>query len=213
MFRGRVQDVMRFSGIPQFEWERQWRSFAGECRTDERKGRDWKWAQMKFLDDLSKKTSKDTWRERHSEEKEALREVVRAQEKERTMQGLVPCPNCGDRFRQLASHLKHCAGIRKLEEDIQETKLHTCPGCGLLRHDLNKRKRLCKGYMLTKQEQQQHNKRRAHEALVPRHRVKQKTCSAEVKAAPKVVVETSCDVDVKKESNATSDEPETTFQI
>ena len=98
-----------------------------------------------FLDSERQRLDRDTCLSRHSEYEQQFQAAVQEAETSRRLDGRVQRPRCGDRFTQLASHLRYCDGSRQEPWLVRRREFKTCPACGLRRADLRSHQRFCNG--------------------------------------------------------------------
>ena len=133
----RINEIMEHTTVPTEKWKQCWANYAGATSEDnnpypkdsKQRGKRWRTASNNALDEIRKQLDADTWRHRHSEEKEKLREEVRQVEQHRRMDGSVICPKCGGHFNQLASHIQFCKGNQRTKKQEGQTQhTHTMLG-------------------------------------------------------------------------------------
>ena len=183
---------MKHATVPTERWTKCWANYAGASNEDtnpdpknsKQRGRKWWTASSKALNEIKEKLDEDTWRHRHSEEKEKLREEVRLVEQHRRMEGTVLCPKCGGRFNQLASQLQFCKGKQRTQLQEKQTQHKQCPARLRWKTHMEKHIPFCKGRAMTLTEAMATSAKRACSSTqnsLPRIRRKKKTHNIEAK--------------------------------
>ena len=111
---------------------------AAKSQTEEQLGAE---RQKKFLDSERQRLDRGTWLSRHSEYEKKLQAAVMKLKTSRRLHGRVQCPRRGDRFNQLASHLRYCDGWLQEPWVARRHEFKTCPVCGWRHADLRSHQR------------------------------------------------------------------------
>lgn len=196
MVNRRINEIMKHTTVPMEKWKQCWANYAGATSEDtnpdpknsKQRGKRWWTASCKALDEIKEKLDADTWRHRHSEEKEKLREDVRQVEQHRRMDGSVLCPKCGGRFNQLASHLQYCQGKQRAQWQERRSQHKQCPACLQWKTDMEKHKPFCKGRALTLTEAMATSAKRASSSTQnPLRRIRGKKNAHNIEAKPTTI--------------------------
>jgi len=142
-----LQELAPYTGMNTDEWPLRWMEFAGSGDHSPEHGVRWRKACAKAVAHHRQEMDQRVWTWRAERRRERNDELARA-ESTRALDGLVECPRCLFRCRQLASHLASCTGTQAVKPGTSKP-LKQCERCGQHRVDINSHMKFCKGIQIT----------------------------------------------------------------